>query len=362
MLRLPPRFLYLQVNKRCNLRCTHCDFWMRDDDDLERYLGGGRLAEVVEEFSEMNPRGAVVLCGGEPMLNLDRYFEMTRLARDNGLRSLSVVNGTRIRSVDMARRMIGEGPDEISISLNSHRAALHDETRGIPGAFGKAVEALRLLLAARRDLGASQTRIYVMGLVFDQNYRELEDFYDFVLNDVGADKLKLNFLQPSFGHDRDGDTFFEQHARVDPDALVEVIRGCDQRFGLKLNPVWLGQVGMYFRSLSGAPDLAKGWGSRTRTTEHICNTYDRNIMVDHYGVARLCFAGDFRGEPLQRYGDLRRFWDTSQDIREKMTACNQLCGISHSVRRETSTLASREATQAIDKGVVTRLRTLINQP
>ena len=87
MIRLPPRFLYLQVNKRCNLRCEHCDFWMRRDDGAEAWLGGARLSDVIEEFSEMNPRGGVVLCGGEPMLSLERYFEMLRLARTHGLRA-----------------------------------------------------------------------------------------------------------------------------------------------------------------------------------------------------------------------------------------------------------------------------------
>ena len=361
MIRLPPRFLYLQVNKRCNLRCEHCDFWMRRDDDLENYLGGERLREVIEEFSELNSSGAVVLCGGEPMLNLDRYFEVVRYSRENGLRSLSVVNGTRLRSVDMADRMIGEGPDEISISLNSHRADLHDRTRGVEGSFDKAVSALRLLLDARRKASGSKTRIYVMGLIFDENYRDLEAFYEFVLRDIGADKLKLNFLQPSFGHDSDGDAFFEQHAQIDPDELVNVIKGCETRFGLGLNPVWLKQVEMYFRSLAGAEDLGQGWGSRTSTQEHICNTYDRNIMVDHYGMARLCFASDFRGSPIARFGDLRRFWDTSQDVRESMMSCNRLCGISHSVRRETSSSASRAATQVLDKPALMRLGQLISE-
>ena len=30
------------------------------------------------------------------------------------------------------------------------------------------------------------TRIYVMGLIFDENYRDIEDFYDFVINDLGG--------------------------------------------------------------------------------------------------------------------------------------------------------------------------------
>jgi MoaA/NifB/PqqE/SkfB family radical SAM enzyme len=316
----------------------------------------------MEEFSEMNQQGAVVLCGGEPMLSLHRYFEILRQARAHGLRSLSVINGTRIRGMAMARRMLAEGPDEISISLNSHRADLHDRTRGVEGSFAKAVAALRLLLAARDEVPGSRTRIYVMGLVFDENYRELEAFYDFVLNDVGADKLKLNFLQPSFGQHDESDAFFESHARIDPEALVAEIARCDARFALKLNPLWLSQVAMYFRSLAGAGDLGRGWGAGASTTEHICNTYDRNIMIDHYGMARLCFAGDYRGAKIERYGDLRRFWDTSHDIADAMRGCNRLCGISHSVRRETSTVASRAATQVIEPpGRLARLRERISQ-
>ncbi|MBV9332208.1 MAG: radical SAM protein, partial [Alphaproteobacteria bacterium] len=264
-LRLPPRFLFVQVNKACNLRCTHCDFWMRNDDDSANYRPQSRVAEIVEEFSELNPGGAVVICGGEAMLDLGGFFGLSKMARDNGLRCLAVVNGTRIRSPAMAERMIVDGPNEISVSLNSHRAELHDETRGVEGAFEKAVCALKLMLAARRKHPGSKTGIHAMGLIFDENYREIEDFYDFVLNDVGADKLKLNFIQPSFGHDTDNDAFFERHARLDADELVSILNRADRRFGLGYNPVWLEQVGMYFRSLEAAHDLGRGWGSEART-------------------------------------------------------------------------------------------------
>jgi MoaA/NifB/PqqE/SkfB family radical SAM enzyme len=350
MPRAGPRFISLQVNKACNLRCGHCDFWTRDDKDADHYLARARQDEIIEEFSEMmSPGGAVVICGGEPMLNLDGYFGITRAARRSGVRTLSVVNGTRIRSAQMADRMIAEGPDEISISFNAHEAGLHDETRGVKGAFDKAVRALRLLLEARARQPGTTTRIYIMGLIFDRNYRDLEAFYDLALNDIGVDKLKLNFLQPSFGHDRDGDRFFAEHVRIDPDELTALIERCDTRFGLGLNSAWLAQVGMYFRSIAAYPDLMDGWGSEARTQDHICNSYDRNIMVDHYGMARLCFSPGFPGAQLDRFGDLRRFWETRHDIRDAMSQCNALCGISHSVRRETSTVVSRSATQALAK-------------
>ena len=83
-----------------------------------------------------------------------------------------------------------------------------------------------------------------MGLIFDENYREIDAFYDFVLNEVGADKLKLNFIQPSFGHNAPEDEFFANHHRVDPDVLYELIGECDRKYNLGLNPLWREQVRM----------------------------------------------------------------------------------------------------------------------
>ena len=74
----PPDFLFIQINKRCNLRCQHCDFWQLDDDDRPRYLSNERRSEVLGEFASMRPGGKVVICGGESMLDLDDYFDRQR--------------------------------------------------------------------------------------------------------------------------------------------------------------------------------------------------------------------------------------------------------------------------------------------
>ncbi len=337
----PPLFLFVQVNKRCNLRCQHCDFWQLDDDDRPNYLPWPRKQELLREFAEIAPGAGVVICGGESMLDLEDYFAISNESRKLGLRSYSVINGTRVRDRERGDRMMFEGPDEINVSLNSHRAELHDRTRGVKGAFGKAVKALRVMLEARARHPVPGKKINVMGLIFDENYRDLDEFYDFVLNDIGADKLKLNFLQPSFGHVGTVDEFFRDHYRVDADELVAIIDRCDAKYSLGLNAEWRKAVHMYFKSLHRAVDLPRGWQSTSGTTEHICSTYERNIMVDHYGVARLCFSTMFPGMRLSRYGDLRRFWYGADPIRGQMRRCNHYCGISHSVRRETSTVASR---------------------
>ncbi|MDB2408065.1 radical SAM protein [Jannaschia sp.] len=346
----PPRFAFMEINKRCNLRCTHCDFWQRDDADKANYIAFDAKVQVLDELAAMNPDASLVICGGEPMLDVDDYFALAGAARDRGLRSLSVVNGTRIRRAEVAERMIREGPDEISISLNSHVPAIHDKTRGIPGAFDKAVRALRLLVEAKRKLGADHKRIYVMGLIFKSNYKLIDGFYDFVLNDIGADQLKLNFIQPSFGQLGDVDPFFAEEGEVDADEIMRIIEECDAKYRLNLSPTWIGQVGMYFRSLAKVDDREKGWAAGRGTDDYICNSYERNVMIDHYGTARLCFSDQFPGKRLEAPGDFTRFWNGANYIRHRMRRCNQFCGISHSVRRESSTLKGRDKMLAHQDG------------
>ena len=179
-----------------------------------------------------------------------------------------------------------------------------------------------------------------MGLIFDENYREIDAFYDFVLNDVGADKLKLNFIQPSFGHDASEDEFFANHHRVDPDELYDMIGECDRKYNLGLNPLWREQVRMYFRSLPKATTLRAAGVRAPGRRAHL-----QHLRAQHHGGPlrrrAVVLLDDFPRVPAEEARRPRHFWHSAEFIRRSMRRCNQFCGISHSVRRETSTVASR---------------------
>ncbi len=339
--RSAPKFIYIRINRRCNLRCTHCDYWTRNDDDKPQQLSIERKLELLEEFAEIGG-ATMVTCGGEPMLDIDEYFALMQKCRSLGLKALSVINGTRVHNAAMADRMIAEGPSEITVSLDSHVEEVHDRMRGVKGSFKVATKALRLLLEARARASlenAVQTKIYAMTIVCEEVWRGLNEFYALVLNEIGADKLKLNIMQPSFGDTRGHDQFFGGQMIKDVDGLMKVLRACDAKYGIDRNPAWLKNVEMYFRSVNKNKNALAGWGASRGTTEQICNTYDRNIMVDLFGMARLCFATGFPGMELKARGDLAKFWlEKSLPIREKMLGCTRYCGISHSVRREPATL------------------------
>jgi len=344
----PPRFLFVDVNRRCNMRCQHCLYWKAAATDKSSYISIARRNRILDEFAGLNRQGAVVICGGETMLDLDEYFAVTTKCRETGLRCLSVINGTGVTHAEMADRMMREGPSEITVSLNSHLAEVHDRTRGVRGSFDRAVGALRLLLAAREKRGHGP-RIFGMAVICEQNYRELDAFYSFVLRDIGADKLKLNFLQPTFGPPTwwYRDRFFERNIIRDEEELAAIIRTCDRKYGLRINPAWLDQVRMYHRCVRDNGGMRWGWRRGKGTAEHICNSYERNIMVDLYGRARLCFNSAFPVTRLSGPGDLKRFWEDSGRLRQRMSRCNRYCGISHSVRKESATLPAPAPDQRV---------------
>lgn len=342
--RTPPRFMFLQTNNRCNLRCTHCDYWKLDDDDRLNYLSPVSRHSLIEEFAELGGQ-YVVTCGGEPMLDLPEYFQLWAACRAAGVGGLSVINGTRVQSPEIARRMIQEGPHEITVSLDHWQPAEHDLLRGVKNSHAMAVNALELLLKARGDWYTqpwdtefiSRPAIYAMTILSEDTWPTLERFYEFALDGLGVDKLKLNLIQPTFRGTGE-DAYFAGARVSDVDACMAMIRKCDLRWSIPRNPAWLDAVEMYLRSVHACASPLLGWKERG-TTEAICNSYDRNIMIDLYGRARLCFSGSFPSVQLAGPGDLTRFWrEGSVPIRETMLGCKQFCGVSHSVRAASSLL------------------------
>lgn len=339
----PPRFLFLQTNNRCNLRCTHCDYWKLDDDDRANYLSPVSRHCLIEEFAELGGQ-YVVTCGGEPMLDLAEYFQLWAACRAAGVSGLSVINGTRVQTKEVARRMVTEGPSEITVSLDHWQPAEHDRLRGVKNSHAMAVKALELLREARleqqlelRRSSSRPVKLYAMTILSEDTWPTLDRFYEFALDGIGVDKLKLNIIQPTF-RGVGQDAYFAGARVSDVAACMAMIRKCDQRWSIPRNPAWLEAVEMYLRSVSACASPLLGWKERG-TTEAICNSYDRNIMVDLYGRARLCFSGSFPAVQLTGPGDLTSFWQAgSLPIRESMLGCKQFCGVSHSVRAASSLL------------------------
>lgn len=179
----PPRLVYWELTKRCNLRCVHCRAVPEtasspDELSLPDAMG------VIDTLAEYG-RPILVFTGGEPLL-CKNLFVLAQHAQSHGLTVALATNGTLVTR--QAARIAGAGFRRVSISLDGPDAGTHDWFRRVDGAFDRAVDGFRHLKA----LGVS---LQVNTTVTVYNRERLDDIYELVRT-LGADAWHLFLLVP----------------------------------------------------------------------------------------------------------------------------------------------------------------------
>lgn len=139
-----PRLVFWELTKGCNLRCIHCRASATElcsPEDLPTL----ECVRIIDELAEYAPL-ILVLSGGEPLYRAD-VFELARHATQRGLRVALATNGTLVDE-SIARQIRDSGVVRVAVSLDGPDAPTHDAFRGIPGAFDRAINGLRLIQQA----------------------------------------------------------------------------------------------------------------------------------------------------------------------------------------------------------------------
>jgi radical SAM protein with 4Fe4S-binding SPASM domain len=140
----PPRVVAWEITTRCDLACRHCRASATTEPDPQE-LSPAQGSEVVEQLAEAGTK-LLILSGGDPLLRPD-WPELAARATALGIRVTMAPNGLHI-DAEVAGRMRECGIERAAISLDFPSAELHDDFRGVPGAFDAAVRALALLREA----------------------------------------------------------------------------------------------------------------------------------------------------------------------------------------------------------------------
>ena len=179
-----PLMVYVELTRRCNMKCRHCDIWMTASKhkDLKRTeVSGERLLEVLTGQVE---RGllAVDLFGGEPLMRTD-LEEIIRGLKTVGVHVTVTTNGTLVDE-NRAAGMVEAGLDQLLVSIDGPEASVHDGIRGREGTFDKAVAGLEAFLAAGGRKAGVNT------LVCRENIDHLPAMVD-LTSRIGARQLRL---------------------------------------------------------------------------------------------------------------------------------------------------------------------------
>lgn len=139
--------IQIEITGVCNMRCRHC----RAADDLGRDMPIEQILKVVRFGRRYSPNyKELMLSGGEPLLHR-QFEEVLTAVRENGGDFVTLTtNGSLLapRHLDLFARLKFVRL-MLSISLDSLESSDHDDFRQFPGAYEKAVRAIRMIAEAR---------------------------------------------------------------------------------------------------------------------------------------------------------------------------------------------------------------------
>jgi MoaA/NifB/PqqE/SkfB family radical SAM enzyme len=141
-----PMLVIWEVTQACDLACVHC----RASAQSERHphelttAQGFRLLDEIRSFGEP----LMVFTGGDPLKRPDLY-DLIRYSVGLGLRTNVTPSATPLLTAEAIQGFKDAGVTRMAISLDGPDAATHDEVRGIPGTFDRALAAL----CQARDIG-----------------------------------------------------------------------------------------------------------------------------------------------------------------------------------------------------------------
>lgn len=241
-----PETISLFLTYLCNLRCKMCAQWGehgtskgKDAEFLKQQLTFDEIRGVLNDVAGFKPN--ITLFGGEPLIckHWDKVVQETKRL---GMRCNMVSNCTLLKK--NAARLVEAGLDEIIWSLDGP-GEVHNAIRGATDTFERASEGIKAVIAERERAGAAGPKINVTSVIFEENYRRMEDTIA-TAREVGGASITFHHL--IFMHRNDLDqgneilrTHFNSHCadmagfvretlpEIDPEYLVKKIREIQSR-------------------------------------------------------------------------------------------------------------------------------------
>ncbi len=162
--------------RQCNLSCIHCYASANNQKSPEEMDTAAGKA-FIRDLADFNVP-VVLFSGGEPLLRQD-LFELTSLAREQGIRVALSTNGTMITE-EVANRIRGLDFAEVGISLDGI-GSNNDRFRGRRGAYQAALKGIR-------NCVASGLRVSLRLTITRFNHQEISPIFQLV-EDEGIDRV-----------------------------------------------------------------------------------------------------------------------------------------------------------------------------
>lgn len=206
----PTWHYFLEVTRRCNLRCKKCQYidWLENTPTKVQADGELTTDEWLGVIDQTSWLALITFTGGEVFVRKDfmQIFEHACSKR----RVHFISNGTMLtdtrakRCAELApKRFGGRGFNFAGTSIDGTRD-IHDAVRGQRGAFDRSMNGIKTLIEYRDSMGKKAPLVHINTLIQNENLECLPDM-PHVAKDAGANVLNLltelrSFDIPEVGH------------------------------------------------------------------------------------------------------------------------------------------------------------------
>lgn len=176
------------ITKACNFNCIHCyeNAGKKADDELT-------TDEIIEGIDKLSRLGvaSIAFSGGEPTVH-PGIIDLIKHASEDGMYVSMATNGFKTAKIERAKEFADAGLEFVQISLDGLNPETHDNFRGVPNSWNRAVQSIKNFL----ELGVF---VEVSTTVTQENYEEIPGMIDF-MRELGVEWFMLyNFIPTGSG-------------------------------------------------------------------------------------------------------------------------------------------------------------------
>jgi radical SAM protein with 4Fe4S-binding SPASM domain len=155
----------VRLDWRCNAECKFCGVWKYSRDGM---LSPERWMAIFDELATKGLR-RVLFTGGEPMM-VPYFHDVIEHVDSLGIETAIITNGSLLKAPRVARLAAMRHLRDVTISLDSGDAGVHDGVRKFQGLFKLAVDGM-----ARLRTMAPQIRLTVNTVISAETAGSLRD-------------------------------------------------------------------------------------------------------------------------------------------------------------------------------------------
>lgn len=186
-----PAFVNIYLTNACNLKCTHCidSAGCLSSDERNLEMTDEEIYSIIDFYINKGVY-SFSFSGGEPLLHpsVFEFYKYIR-KRSESIDTILITNGTLITS-EVIKKIEDAGISYVRVSLESHKAEVHDKIRG-KNNFSLLMDKISMLNKSNIP------RVGVATTVSKLNFEDIDDTFEYIYNKLNIRNITLAPLMPA---------------------------------------------------------------------------------------------------------------------------------------------------------------------